>query len=48
MGHAFGIPKEETFDFNESLERSSIRFVPMRHEQGGRHIADVCGRLHFS
>ena len=28
VGQAFGIPGEETLDFNESLDRSSIRFVP--------------------
>ncbi|MCH7901313.1 MAG: acetolactate synthase large subunit [Acidobacteria bacterium] len=43
--HVFGIPGEETLDFNESLDRSSIRFVPVRHEQGGAYIADVYGRL---
>ena len=26
--HVFGIPGEETLDLNESLERSSIEFVP--------------------
>ena len=45
VGHVFGIPGEETLDFNESLDRSSIRFVPVRHEQGGAYIADVYGRL---
>ncbi len=43
--HVFGIPGEETLDLNESLARSSIEFVPVRHEQGGAYIADVCGRL---
>ena len=33
--HVFGIPGEETLDLNESLEDSSITFVPVRHEQGG-------------
>src|SRR5215207_5059788 len=33
--HVFGIPGEETLDLNESLEDSSIAFVPVRHEQGG-------------
>jgi acetolactate synthase-1/2/3 large subunit len=41
----FGIPGEETLDLNESLDRSSIEFVPVRHEQAGAFIADVCGRL---
>jgi acetolactate synthase I/II/III large subunit len=43
--HVFGIPGEETLDLNESLESSSIEFVPVRHEQGGAYMADVCGRL---
>ena len=43
--HVFGIPGEETLDLNESLEDSSIRFVPVRHEQGGAYMADVYGRL---
>jgi acetolactate synthase I/II/III large subunit len=43
--HVFGIPGEETLDLNESLESSSIEFVPVRHEQGGAHMADVYGRL---
>jgi acetolactate synthase I/II/III large subunit len=32
--YVFGIPGEETLDLNESLERSAIEFVPVRHEQG--------------
>jgi acetolactate synthase-1/2/3 large subunit len=43
--HVFGIPGEETLDLNESLSRSSIDFVPVRHEQGGAYMADVWGRL---
>src|SRR4051812_5913350 len=43
--HVFGIPGEETLDLNESLANSSVEFVPVRHEQGGAYIADVCGRL---
>jgi acetolactate synthase I/II/III large subunit len=43
--HVFGIPGEETLDLNESLERSSIAFVPVRHEQGGAYMADMYGRL---
>src|ERR687890_1070101 len=43
--HVFGIPGEETLDLNESLSKSSIEFVPVRHEQGGAYIADVYGRL---
>ena len=41
----FGIPGEETLDLNESMARSSIEFVPVRHEQGGALMADVYGRL---
>ncbi len=43
--HVFGIPGEETLDLNDSLSRSSIEFVPVRHEQGGAYMADVWGRL---
>jgi acetolactate synthase I/II/III large subunit len=41
----FGIPGEETLDLNAALEESDLRFVPVRHEQGGAYIADVYGRL---
>jgi acetolactate synthase-1/2/3 large subunit len=43
--YVFGIPGEETLDLNESLDRSSISFVPVRHEQGGAYMADVYGRM---
>lgn len=43
--YVFGIPGEETLDLNESLDNSSIGFVPVRHEQGGAYMADVYGRL---
>jgi acetolactate synthase-1/2/3 large subunit len=43
--YVFGIPGEETLDLNESLENSSITFVPVRHEQGGAYMADMYGRL---
>jgi acetolactate synthase-1/2/3 large subunit len=43
--YVFGIPGEETLDLNESLEASGIRFVPVRHEQGGAYMADMYGRL---
>ena len=43
--YVFGIPGEETLDLNESLARSSIEFVPVRHEQGGAYMADTYGRL---
>ncbi len=41
----FGIPGEETLDLNHSLDRSSVTFVPVRHEQGGAYMADMVGRL---
>ncbi|CAN5183357.1 acetolactate synthase large subunit [soil metagenome] len=41
----FGIPGEETLDLNESLSRSSVEFVPVRHEQAGAFMAGVYGRL---
>src|ERR1700709_2424948 len=43
--YVFGIPGEETLDLNESLDGSSISFVPVRHEQGGAYMADMYGRL---
>jgi acetolactate synthase-1/2/3 large subunit len=43
--YVFGIPGEETLDLNESLDRSSVEFVPVRHEQGGAYMADTYGRL---
>ena len=43
--HVFGIPGEETLDLNAALASSDVRFVPVRHEQGGAYIADVYGRL---
>jgi acetolactate synthase-1/2/3 large subunit len=43
--YVFGIPGEETLDLNESLEDSTIQFVPVRHEQGGGYMADAYGRL---
>jgi acetolactate synthase I/II/III large subunit len=43
--NVFGIPGEETLDLNDSLSRSSIQFIPVRHEQGGAYMADVWGRL---
>src|SRR5882762_7859887 len=43
--YVFGIPGEETLDLNESLDRSTIEFVPVRHEQGAAYMADMYGRL---
>ena len=41
----FGIPGEETLDLNHSLAHSSVRFVPVRHEQAGAFMAGMHGRL---
>jgi acetolactate synthase I/II/III large subunit len=43
--YVFGIPGEETLDVNDALARSSVRFVPVRHEQAAAFMADVWGRL---
>jgi len=43
--HVFGIPGEETLDVNEALSRSTIAFVPVRHEQAAAFMADAYGRL---
>ncbi len=41
----FGIPGEETLDVNESLAKSSIDFVAVRHEHGAALMAAMQGRL---
>jgi acetolactate synthase I/II/III large subunit len=41
----FGIPGEETLDVSEAIDRSSIEFVVVRHEQAGALMADAQGRL---
>lgn len=43
--YVFGVPGEENEDFLFALEKSSIEFVPTRHEQGAAFIANVWGRL---
>src|SRR3989454_6586467 len=43
--YVFGIPGEEILDILDSLVDSRIRFVPVRHEQGGAFMADAYGRL---
>lgn len=43
--YVFGVPGEEIEDLLFSLERSSIRFIPTRHEQGAAFMADIWGRL---
>ncbi|XVH31530.1 acetolactate synthase large subunit [Haloferacaceae archaeon DSL9] len=41
----FGLPGEELEDLLFAVRESSIRFVPVRHEQGAAFMADVHGRL---
>ncbi len=43
--YVFGVPGEENEALLFSLERSSIKFIPTRHEQGAAFMADVWGRL---
>ncbi len=41
----FGIPGEETLDLMFAIQKSGIRFILTRHEQGAAFMADVYGRL---
>jgi acetolactate synthase-1/2/3 large subunit len=43
--YVFGLPGEEMEDILFSLEKSSIKFIPTRHEQGAAFMADMWGRL---
>lgn len=43
--YIFGIPGEENLDLMEAIEKSSIKFITTRHEQGAAFMADVYGRL---
>ncbi|WP_117591113.1 acetolactate synthase large subunit [Haloprofundus halophilus] len=43
--YVFGVPGEELEDVLFSLRDSSIRYIPVRHEQGAAFMADVHGRL---
>lgn len=43
--YVFGVPGEETLDLLDSLSRSSIRFLPTRHEQAAGFMAATHGRL---
>lgn len=43
--YVFGLPGEETEDILFSLEKSSIKFIPVRHEQAAAFMADMWGRL---
>ncbi|MCD8379794.1 MAG: acetolactate synthase large subunit [Lachnospiraceae bacterium] len=43
--YVFGIPGEENLDMMRALEKSSLRVIVVRHEQGAAFMADVYGRL---
>lgn len=43
--YIFGIPGEENLEVMRALEKSSIKFITVRHEQGAAFMADVYGRL---
>lgn len=43
--YVFGVPGEETEDLQFSLQASSIKFIPTRHEQGAAFMADMWGRV---
>ena len=43
--YVFGIPGEENIRLVSAIEKSSIRFVLTRHEQGASFMADIYGRL---
>ena len=43
--YVFGIPGEENIRLVDALDRSSIRFILTRHEQGASFMADIEGRL---
>lgn len=43
--YVFGIPGEENLDVMNALKNSKIKFITVRHEQGGAFMADVYGRL---
>lgn len=45
VDYVFGVPGEENAHFMLALEKSSIRFILCRHEQGAAFMADVYGRL---
>ncbi len=41
----FGIPGEENIYFIDACNRSSIRYILVRHEQGASFMAEIYGRL---
>jgi acetolactate synthase-1/2/3 large subunit len=45
VSYVFGVPGEENEDLLFSLQQSSIKFIPTRHEQGAAFMANVWGRI---
>ncbi len=43
--YIFGVPGEENLTFLESVRKSSIKFIPTRHEQSAGFMAATVGRL---
>lgn len=43
--YVFGIPGEENIRLVSAIDRSAIRFILTRHEQGASFMADIYGRL---
>ncbi len=43
--YIFGVPGEENLTFLESVRKSSIKFIPTRHEQAAGFMAATIGRL---
>lgn len=41
----FGVPGEENLTFLDSIRRSTIKFIPTRHEQAAGFMAATVGRL---
>ena len=39
--YVFGIPGEENLDMMNALEKSNIRVIVVRHEQGASFMADM-------
>jgi acetolactate synthase-1/2/3 large subunit len=45
VGFVFGIPGEENIHFTAALDRSTIRYILVRHEQAASFMAEMYGRL---
>jgi acetolactate synthase-1/2/3 large subunit len=43
--YVFGLPGEENIHIVDALNRSSIRFILVRHEQAASFMADIYGRI---